>query len=220
MGAVFGVVAAQAALRERDITGNGQRVSSALLGVGRGGGRWHLVDLRRQPRRILRDLPAPVGLRTGLDKGLPRLPAYRERSRMAAACRLIGWGATRQWRCRGARGGGRLARRLQDVGLGRQSGCVLHHLPAAVRLFTRLAPGLLRSPARRYRPGEVVAYGLRWWHDRNLWGLTSRAGQGCGQNRGDAFHWHSAVAHRPGMTAPFRANHDAFKPLPSDRRRA
>jgi crotonobetainyl-CoA:carnitine CoA-transferase CaiB-like acyl-CoA transferase len=31
MGAVFGVVAAQAALRERDITGNGQRVSSALF---------------------------------------------------------------------------------------------------------------------------------------------------------------------------------------------
>ena len=31
MGAVFGVVAAQAALRERDITGKGQRVSSALF---------------------------------------------------------------------------------------------------------------------------------------------------------------------------------------------
>ena len=31
MGAIFGVVAAQAALRERDITGNGQRVSSALF---------------------------------------------------------------------------------------------------------------------------------------------------------------------------------------------
>ncbi|HYM72451.1 MAG TPA: CaiB/BaiF CoA-transferase family protein [Stellaceae bacterium] len=31
MGAVFGVVAAQAALREREITGNGQRVSSALF---------------------------------------------------------------------------------------------------------------------------------------------------------------------------------------------
>jgi len=31
MGAVFGVVAAQAALRERDITGRGQRVSSALF---------------------------------------------------------------------------------------------------------------------------------------------------------------------------------------------
>jgi crotonobetainyl-CoA:carnitine CoA-transferase CaiB-like acyl-CoA transferase len=31
MGAVFGVVAAQAALRERDLTGKGQRVSSALF---------------------------------------------------------------------------------------------------------------------------------------------------------------------------------------------
>src|SRR6266851_8847989 len=31
MGAVFGVVAAQAALREREITGKGQRVSSALF---------------------------------------------------------------------------------------------------------------------------------------------------------------------------------------------
>ena len=31
MGAIFGVVAAQAALRERDITGKGQRVSSALF---------------------------------------------------------------------------------------------------------------------------------------------------------------------------------------------
>src|SRR4051794_41770141 len=31
MGAVFGVLAAQAALRERDITGKGQRVSSALF---------------------------------------------------------------------------------------------------------------------------------------------------------------------------------------------
>ena len=31
MGAVFGVVAAQAALRERDVTGKGQRVSSALF---------------------------------------------------------------------------------------------------------------------------------------------------------------------------------------------
>jgi crotonobetainyl-CoA:carnitine CoA-transferase CaiB-like acyl-CoA transferase len=31
MGAVFGVVAAQAALRERDVTGRGQRVSSALF---------------------------------------------------------------------------------------------------------------------------------------------------------------------------------------------
>ena len=31
MSALFGVVAAQAALRERDITGKGQRVSSALF---------------------------------------------------------------------------------------------------------------------------------------------------------------------------------------------
>src|SRR5262249_51644460 len=31
IGAIFGVVAAQAALRERDITGRGQRVSSALF---------------------------------------------------------------------------------------------------------------------------------------------------------------------------------------------
>jgi hypothetical protein len=42
-----------------------------------------------------------------------------------------------------------------------------------------------------------VAYGLRWWHDRNGWRLTSRASQRCGQNRDDAFHWHSPVAHRP-----------------------
>ena len=31
MGAMFGVIAAQAALRERDATGKGQRVSSALF---------------------------------------------------------------------------------------------------------------------------------------------------------------------------------------------
>src|SRR5689334_19122333 len=51
-----------------------------VVGIGRGRGRWHLVDLCRQTRRILRDLPAPVGLRAGLDEGLPGLPAYRERS--------------------------------------------------------------------------------------------------------------------------------------------
>src|SRR5204862_4761184 len=112
------------------------------------------------------------GLRTGLDEGLPRLAANRERSRIAAAGRLIGSGPARQWRCWGARHGGRLAGRLQDIGLGRQSGCVLDHLPAAVRLLTRLAPGLLRSPARRYRCGEVVAYRFRWRHDRDLRGLT------------------------------------------------
>jgi hypothetical protein len=152
-----------------------------VVGVGRGRGRRHLVDLRRQTRGILGDLPAPVGLRTGLDEGLPRLPAYREGRRIAAACRLSSWGPARRWLCRGVGPGGRLARRLQDIGLSRQSGCVLHHLPAAVRLLARLSPGLLRSPIRRYRRGEVVAYGFRWWHDRNLctfeWGLASRASQ-------------------------------------------
>ena len=59
-----------------------------VVRVGRGGGRRHLVDLRRQSRRILRDLPAPVGLRAGLDDRLPRLPADGDRSGIAAARRL------------------------------------------------------------------------------------------------------------------------------------
>ena len=87
-------------------------------GVGRGRGRRHLVDLRRQPRRILGDLPAPVGLRAGLDECLPRLPAYRDRSRIAATGRLIGWGpAGNSWQgCSPRRPAGPAAPRIVWAG--------------------------------------------------------------------------------------------------------
>src|SRR5215472_14072626 len=45
------------------------------IGIGRRCWRRHLIDLRRQPRRILCDLPAPVGLLAGFDDRLARLPA-------------------------------------------------------------------------------------------------------------------------------------------------
>src|SRR5207248_5525623 len=69
-----------------------------VVGVRRGRGGRHLINLRRQARRILRARPAPVGLRADLDEGLPRLAANRERSRITGARRLIGSGPARQWR--------------------------------------------------------------------------------------------------------------------------
>src|SRR5215813_6329003 len=49
------------------------------IGIGRRCWRRHLIDLRRQPRCILCDLPAPVGLLAGFDDRLARLPADGER---------------------------------------------------------------------------------------------------------------------------------------------
>src|SRR6266446_1599141 len=51
--------------------------------------RRNYVDLWRQPRRILRDPPAPVGLLARLHDGL-LLPANRNRNGVAGAGRLVG----------------------------------------------------------------------------------------------------------------------------------
>jgi hypothetical protein len=52
----------------------------------RRGNRWRdLVNLRRQPRRVLGDPPAPVGLRACLDGRLLLLPADDHRDGVAAA---------------------------------------------------------------------------------------------------------------------------------------
>src|SRR5215831_7074242 len=60
------------------------------IGIGIGGGRRRqLINLRRQPRRILRDLPAAVRLRARLDHCLLRLAADGDRRRVAAARRLV-----------------------------------------------------------------------------------------------------------------------------------
>src|SRR5215472_11108832 len=169
-----------------------------LVRIRRRSRRRHLVGLHRQSRRSLRDLPAPVGLRTRLDGRLPRPPAHCDLRRVSAARGPVGWRLA--WLQRHARvRRGALAGRFQGIGLGRQPRGVLHDLPTAVRLLTRLALRLLRTSACRHPGGKVVAYGLRLLrqgsHLRTSGGmLASSTDQYSRQDRDDANHWHSSIA--------------------------
>ena len=176
---------------------NGIRI---LIRIRRGCGRRHLIDLHRQSGRSLSDFPAPVGLGAGLDYSLLRLPAYREGGSIAAACGPAWWGLVGlqlHWGAR--RGGGWRARRFQDIGLRRQTRRVLHQLPTAVRLLTRLARGLPRPPACCYLGSKIVAYGLRLLRQGgNLcafgWILTGGAHQHRCQDRDLSRHPFRSVA--------------------------
>ena len=154
MGAMFGVIAAQAALRERDATGKGQRVSSALFENAAFLMSTHMAGMIATGLEA-RPMPGAAG-RLGDLRGVQhrrwRAALYRHHQRpaMDAFCRGI----------RLARAGGRPAPRDQRDAAG---GTLVAH--------PRLAGGAGSNSAKRSRPPLRAcqrALGTSWATGRSV----------------------------------------------------